>query len=201
MGIALAATGLLLSVPAFAGPSTPVGSAPPVEDQYLRYDYFALQYIYTNFDNLDNGHGAGLNLSKGLFGNVYFTGSADWTSTSLSGSNIDLYGATGGLGYVIPVTQRFHLNVEGGAAYGDLTVSPYSGSNWGWFVGPGFRYSLSQGMEFFANIYYTSYGAGNDLFETKLGIIANITDALAFKLGGLLNENDQSILVGIRVYY
>jgi len=202
LGLALAATGLLFSasaVSALAGPSAP--PAPPIEDEFLLYDYFDLQYIYTNFDNLDNGHGAGLNLSKGLFGNVYFTGSTDWTSTSYSGSNIDFYGATGGLGYAIPISSRFHLNVEGGAAYSDFSGSPYSGSGWGYFVGPGFRYSISQGMEFFANVYYTSYGSGNDLFEAKVGLIANITETLAFKLGGLLNEDDQSVLVGIRVYY
>ncbi len=199
--VALFAAGL---TPAFAGSGAKevVTVTPPTEQECLSYDFVDLQYVYTSFESLDDGHGAAVNLSKGLFGNVYLTASANWTSSSIDHADVDLYGATAGLGYALPVSKRFHLNIEGGGVYGQFDGAwGYDDESWGGYVGPGFRYCLSPGMEVFANVYYVIFDGGEDLFETNVGIVANITETVAFKVAGLLNEDDQAVMAGVRFYY
>ena len=200
---ALAALAILGAVPAIAGPGGKVVTATqPACEECLSYDFFDLQYIYTSFDHLEDGNGVGANLSKDLGGNVYLTLSGAWTGTGLDGEDGDIYGGSAGLGYYIPVATRLHLNIEGGALYGGSDgLGEDDEDAWGWYVGPGFRYCLSPGMEVFANAYYTRFEDGFDQWEANVGIIADITDTVAFKLAGLLNDDDQSILVGIRLYY
>ncbi|MCB1062500.1 MAG: outer membrane beta-barrel protein [Verrucomicrobiae bacterium] len=191
--------------PAFAGSGAKeiaVVPTPAPEVECLSYDFIDLQYIYTSFDSMADGHGAGVNFSKGIAGNVYFTGSADWSSSSIDHADVDLYGATAGLGYAIPVSKRFHLNIEAGGIYSQFDGPyGYDDEEWGGYVGPGFRYCLSPGMELFANVYYVLFEGGEDLFETNVGIVANITETVAFKVAGLLSEDDQSVMAGLRFYY
>ncbi len=198
--VAIFAIGL---TPAVAGSGAKeIAVVPAAEEECLSYEFLDLQYIHTSFDSLDDGHGAGVNLSKGLAGNVYFTGSADWSSSSIDHADVDLYGATAGLGYAIPVSRRFHLNIEAGGIYGQFDGPyGYNDEKWGGYVGPGFRYCLSPGMEVFANVYYVLCEGGEDLFETNVGVVANITETVAFKVAGLLGEDDQSVMAGLRFYY
>ena len=189
-----------LATPAFAGPVAPA-PAPPIEEECLSYDYFDLQYIYTSFDHLDNGHGVGANLSMGLFGNVYGTLSGSWSDSSIGNSSVDVWGLTGGLGYAFPISQRFHLNIEAGAIYGSIDGAGVDNDDWGFYVGPGLRYCLSPGTEFYANVYYVHFDGGYDTFNTDLGFIAAITENIGLKVGGLLGEDEQSVYAGFRVYY
>ncbi|MCB1229081.1 MAG: DUF481 domain-containing protein [Verrucomicrobiae bacterium] len=202
----LFAAGLLAVgiTPAFAGSGAKevVTVTPPVEEECLSYDFVDLQYVYTSFDSLDDGHGAAMNLSKSLGGNVYFTASGDWSSSSLDRADVDLYGATAGLGYAIPVSKRFHFNLEAGGIYSYLDgPRGYDDEEWGGYVGPGFRCCLTHGVELFANVYYVIFEGGEDLFETNVGVVANITDTIGVKVAGLLNEDDQSVMAGFRFYY
>ncbi|MBL9150983.1 MAG: hypothetical protein JNK37_00775 [Verrucomicrobiales bacterium] len=200
---AIAALALIGAVPAFAGSGGKVVSVPAApSESCLTYDFFDVQYIYTAFDHLDDGHGAGANLSKSLFGNVYLTASGSWTSTGTDWSgDADLYGASAGLGYYIPLSDRFHLNVEAGGLYGGSDGLGDDDESWGFFAGPGFRYCLNPGLELFSNVYYNRFEDGFDQWNVNVGLIADITDTVAFKLAGLLNEDDQSVLVGLRFYY
>lgn len=195
----LSATAAFLT-PAHAGPVS-MAPAPPIEEECLSYDFFDLQYIFTSFDHLDDGHGVGANLSMGLFGNVYGTLSGSWSDSSLHGDSIDVYGITGGLGYVFPIAQRLHLTVEGGGVYGGTDGGGFNDDNWGFYVGPGLRYCLSPGTEFYANVYYVYFDGGYDTFDADIGFIGAITENLGVKVGGLLSDEQQSVYVGFRVYY
>lgn len=199
----LAALAILGATPAIAGSGGKVISAtpaPPVE--CLTYDFFDVQYIYTAFDHLDDGHGVGANLSKSLGGNVYATVSGAWTTTGTEDFDADLYGASAGLGYFIPLSERFHLNFEAGGLYGGSDgFGEHDDDSWGFFAGPGFRYCWGSGLELFSNAYYTREEDGHDKWEFNAGFIADITETVAFKIAGLLNEDDQSVLAGLRFYY
>ncbi len=199
--LAILAAGLS---PTFAGSGAKevVPAAPMVEEECLSYDFIDVQYVYTGFDTLDDGHGAAVNLSKSLVGNVYFTASGDWTSSSIDNADVDLVGATAGLGYAMPVSKCFHLNLEAGGIYSYFDGPwGYDDETWGGYVGPGFRYCVTNGIELFANVYYVFFEEGEDLFETNVGVVANITDSLAVKVAGLFNEDDQAVMAGLRFYY
>lgn len=197
---------MLLAVavtPTFAGSGAKEIVTPaPVEEESFSYDFIDLQYVYTSFDTLDDGHGAAANLSKSLGNNLYFTASGSWSESSLDHADVELYGASAGLGYAIPVSKSFHLNLEAGGLYGYFDGAwGYDDESWGGYVGPGFRYAVTPGLELFANVYYLIFEDGEDLFETNVGVVANITDTIAFKVAGLLNEDDQSVMAGFRFYY
>ena len=198
---AVSAFAALSALPSMAGDSQPVasGKACPshCEESCLSYDFADIQYIYSSFGELEDGHGAGLNISKEIGGNVYLTASGSWTDSG----GADLYGASAGVGYYIPVTDRLHLNIEAGGLYSNDEDLCHGGEEFGYYAGPGLRYCLSPGMEVFANAYYTRYEGGFDQWDFNAGLVASITDTVAFKLGGLLNEDDQAVLVGLRFYY
>lgn len=198
---ALAAFAALGSLSAMAGDGKAIADGKACtaccEESCLSYDFADIQYIYTSFGELEDGHGVGLNISKEIGGNVYLTASGSWTDSG----GADLYGASAGAGYYIPVTDRLHLNIEAGGLYSNDKDLCHGGEEWGYFAGPGFRYCLSQGMEIFANAYYTRFESGFDGWDFNVGLVADITDTIAFKLGGLLNEDDQAVLAGLRFYY
>ncbi|HRX53435.1 MAG TPA: YfaZ family outer membrane protein [Verrucomicrobiales bacterium] len=179
------------------------GKVPCVEaaSSCLTYDFLDLQYQYSDFDGLDVGHGVALNLSKALFGHVYLTATTDWTRTGWEHTDIDAYSVTAGLGYYVPVTDRFHLNIEAGALFSDLESDYGSSSEWGGAVGPGFRYCLTEQLELFGNAYYTAYEGGFDIWDFNAGIIYDVTKSVGLKFSGLFNEEGYTLLGGIRIYY
>lgn len=199
----LGSLALLTASPVVAGSGGKVVATTPAPvEECFTYDFLDVQYIYTSFDHLDDGHGVGANLSKSLGGNVYLTASGSWTSTGTDAGDADLYGASAGLGYFFPISSRFHLTVEGGGLYGGSDgFGEGDDDSWGFFAGPGFRYCFNPGLELFANAYYVRFEDGFDQWEFNAGLIADITENVAFKVAGLLNENDQSVLVGLRFYY
>lgn len=197
---AITAAATLGALPAFAGGGKEIADGKACtavcEESCFSYDFADIQYIYSSFNSLEDGHGAGINFSKELGGNVYLTGSGSWTESG----GADLYGASAGAGYYIPVNSRLHLNIEAGGLYSNDNDLG-EGEEWGFYAGPGLRYCLNQGLEIFANAYYTRFESGFDQWEFNVGLIADITDTVAFKLGGLLNEDDQAVMAGLRFYF
>lgn len=201
--IAFAATALALlaCAPVFAGMSEK-DVVCPVQEECLSYDFADLQYVFTSFeDDYDDAHGVALNLSKSLTDVIYATLYASWSGTEAWSEDVDLAGASGGLGYVIPLNSKLHLNVEAGGTYGYSSGPWASEDSWGWFVGPGFRCCVTQDLELFANVYYVRFSDGYDVWDTNVGLLYDLTDRLALKVAGELNEDDQSVMVGLRCYY
>lgn len=193
-----------------AGPAKgPVAAAPapaPAAVPMFTYDFLDVQYIYTNFDSpwFDDAHGAGANLSKGLGGPLYLTGSFAWSDTEADYEPVDLYGASGGLGVYCPVVDRLHVNLEGGALWSKEDYDYYSEDDWGYFVGPGVRFAICQGFELFANVYYTDFGGeGDDTdgIDVNVGAVYDISQYFGIKVGGLFGEDENSAFVGGRIYY
>ena len=157
--------------------------------------------VFTSFDEFDDGHGVAVNLSKSLTDVIYATLFGSWSDTEFSNEDIDLAGWSGGLGYVIPLNSKFHLNVEGGVTYGYASGPWTSEDSWGWYVGPGFRYCLTKSIELFANVYYVRFSDGYDVWDTNVGLLCDLTDTIAVKVAGELNADDQAVMVGLRFYY
>lgn len=188
------------STQALAGNSLRVSPGPV--DECLSYDFLDLQYGFTSFDGLDNGHGVGANLSTLLLDTLYFTASGDWTATGIHGEDLDIYGASAGLGIYFPVAERLHLTFEGGGVFaGSSGLGWQDDDQWGFFAGPGLRYCLSPGTEVFANAHYVRFDDSDNLWEFNAGVISAITESVAFKLAGQLTSDDLSVLAGLRFYY
>lgn len=191
-----------------AGPAKgPVAAAPApaAAAPMFTYDYLDIQYIYTKFDShlIDNGHGAGANLSKSLGGPLYLTGSFAWSDTEIDHEPVDLYGASGGLGVYYPIMDRLHVNFEGGALWAKDSFKGYSEDDWGYFVGPGVRFAICQGFELFANVYYSDFGGSRntDSFDLNVGAIFDVSRYFGIKVGGIFGEDQNSAFVGGRIYY
>lgn len=185
-----------------SGKSVVTGKGPVVQaEPCLTYDFLDLQYLYTDYDGLDEGNGVAVNFSKGLFGQVYLTATADWIGTEIYGYDADAYGATVGLGYYIPVSDRFHLNIEASLLYSGLETPWGDSDEWGGAVGPGFRYCLTQDLELFGNAYYTFYESGYDAWDFNAGVVWKASDLVGLKFSGVFSEDGHALLGGIRIFY
>jgi hypothetical protein len=188
-------------------PKAPIAPAPvPPAAPIFTYDFLDVQYIYTDFDSpwIDDGHGVGANLSKSLGGPLYATGSFAWSDTIVDYEPVDFYGASAGLGVFCPIMDRLHVNMEGGALWSREDSDYYTNDDWGYFVGPGARFSVCQGFEVFANVYYTDFGSGEgntDGFDVNVGAIFDIHQYFGIKVGALFGEDENSLFVGGRIYY
>ncbi len=173
-----------------------------VEEPWLTYDFADTHYIYRNFDypGWDEGHGAGANVSKALWGPMYATGSFEWVHANTDGSDADLFGGSAGLGCYFPVTERFHLNVEAAGIWSRTEADFGDDDEFGFSVGPGFRYAVCRSCEVFANVYYYHFDSGEG-WDVNVGITCKLTERVALKVGGLLGEDEQSVLVGTRIYF
>jgi len=114
-------------------PKAPIAAAPALAvAPMFTYDFFDVQYIYTDFDSpsIGDGHGVGANLSKSVGGPMYLTGSFAWTDTDVDHEPVDLYGASGGVGVFCPVMDRLHVNLEGGALWSRDDFGYDSNDDW-----------------------------------------------------------------------
>ncbi|MCP5539946.1 MAG: DUF481 domain-containing protein [Akkermansiaceae bacterium] len=168
----------------------------------LTYDFFDVQYLYSDYDGLDTGHGVGLNLSKSLIGQLYLTATAEWSDTGIWGVDADSWGLTAGLGYYMPVNDRLHLNLEAGGLYSNFDSDEYSDDKWGGYVGPGFRYCVTDNVELFGNAYWVLCEGGENTWDFNAGVIYDLTDTVGLKFSGVVDEHgDYSLLAGVRLYY
>lgn len=171
----------------------------------LVYDFVDVSYLFTDFGGhgIDDAHGAGVNLSKGLFGNVYATASGQYQVGEVGHQDADYYGTTAGLGYIIPVCESFHLNVEAGGTWSGTEVGHYSNDEFGGYAGVGFRLCVTYGLEIFGNAYYAHSEGGENTWDYNLGVVYDVCENVGLKVAGLYNPDyeDYTLSAGLRFYY
>lgn len=119
----------------------------------LSYTYAEVGYFHTQVDTAGNpNNSAGyIDLLYDVGHNIFLEG----TFTAGSG-DFDLLDASLGLGYYIPITEKFHLTARAGAGYLDVDVDG-DFSEFGYYLAPGFRAMLTCNLELWGKAFYTEY--------------------------------------------
>jgi hypothetical protein len=185
---------ILVSTSAFAG-TTPSGKSmkaplPEPECPVLSYNYGEIGYIHQNI-NGPTANGSYLEISHLLIGNLF----AD-ASLTLTTGDFDFTGAGAGLGYYIPLIQKFHLLARTGWAYADVDGL---GSTNEFYVSPGLRTAISCNLEFYAKAYYFVPEEGDNNWAGGAGLIYYVLPNAGINVGGAVGEDDNwSIQAGLR---
>lgn len=187
-------------------------SVTPPPAPCFSYDFFDLNYVFQDFDNrrAEGGQAWGLNFSKSLGDVFYVTGAYDRAKWSADYSNYNQYTNVRsdryrfGVGARYSVLSCLDLTFEGGGSYQDYRFESWPAENnfdrWGWYAGPGIRGRLGKNVEFYGNAFYS---AQEGLYGWRFtpGIILNVTEAIGLKMGAEFENEVNSLLLGVRLYY
>jgi hypothetical protein len=146
----------------------------------LTYNFVDFGWLHQN-TGLGSNNGGYIDPSYNPFGNFLIgaTGtlsSGDWDYSEV-GVNI---------GYFVPLTEKFHLNLRTGWSVFDTDVG---GSTHEWNIQPGFRWQVSCDFELFAKAYYHVPEHGTANWSGGLGGIYHLNERIALLAGGGWAEN------------
>ncbi len=185
---------LLIASSAIAGapvknpPQTPL--MPPPGCPPISYGYVEVGYIHQDFDGHGTADGGYLDLNVPLIENLFLDASG-----TLTGGDVDYKGYSVGLGYAIPLSERFHFVARSGYGYTDLSTT--NGEH-EWYLSPGIRALITCDLEFYTKAYY-HMGEHEDSWSGGAGFVYAINENLGLDLGGAVGENGNwQALVGLR---
>jgi hypothetical protein len=165
-------------------PPPPAPACPP-----LNYSFIEAGYIHHD-SGLGTSDGGYIDFIHDIGSNLFVDGTIGLADGDFSYNE---YGA--GLGYYIPASDKFHLNIRSGWAYSETAdVGEHE-----LYIAPGFRAQLTCKLELYGKIYVhvpeesdvnVSYGAG---------LVYHLCNVSALTVGGAVGEDDNwSAQAGVR---
>ena len=164
------------------------------------------------FPFVDNLKGVNVGFSKALGCNFYIAGAFyntdgpyDEVNRRINGfapQRAEFYEYRLGLGYRMCITDRIDFNFEAGGIYEDCEFPNKSDDHWGWYVAPGLRVCLFEGIEGYGKAYYQRI-EGYSVWRFDTGILVPVSDCLSLKAGYSYEDrfSKDSLLVGVRFNY
>jgi hypothetical protein len=177
----------VVAASAFAG-TAPSGKAPVVAPLPApecpatpSYNNVIVSWSRGFGDFSDGLNGANLDLSYSPVDNLYVRGSASWTD----GLDWDY---TAGLGGYLPLQENLHFAVEAGGLFADDN---------GWYVFPHLRGKFGC-LEIWAGAKYLKFQDFDGFWEGHANLFYQVAQNTDIAIGGIVGEDDQTLLVGLR---
>jgi hypothetical protein len=191
--VVAASTLAYAGAPASKNPKAPVAPAPAPGCDPMSYNYVELGWLHAEQDILGTLDGGYIDFSHQIVGNLF--GEA---TVSLLGGDGDYteYGA--GLGYFVPVTEKFHLVARTGWANVDSDPGEQENE---WYVSPGFRYQFCCRAELYGKAYLHMPEEGDSNWSAGGGVLVHLCPLTALDVGAAWGENSDewSLQVGLRI--
>ena len=192
MGVATSIAGTMpMPAPSGKGPAPAPASDPcasPINYNSLRADYL---HTWFDLDGVDDANGLDLVLEYSPFQNVYLNVSGSYVDVG----GIDSWGATGGIGGYVPLTDNVHLAADAGVIWGDFDGN----SETGWYARPHIRARFSC-FEVHAGAKYICLDSEGN-WEGFADAFYQVATGVDLALGVSFNEDATTLAAGIRFRY
>jgi len=169
----------------------------------FNYNSVTLSYGQMQFDDLDvDGDSIGISGSFEV-GEKFFLaagyGKSDIGDNFIS-ADIDSWSA--GVGYHMPMSDRFDLVTSLSYEYVDISVDGFgSESDNGIGIGAGVRFAATEKFEIDGGVSYVDYSDGGDDTSFGLGFLYNFTDSFSAGASGNWGDDTSAYGIGGRFYF
>jgi hypothetical protein len=170
----------------------PVMPAPAPACPGLNYNYIEAGWLHLDTDSTAGvADGGYLDFSHTLSGNLF----ADAT-VGILGGDVDYQNYGAGLGYALPVSDKFDFVGRAGWAYSD--TDPGAGEHEA-YLSPGFRWQATCNLEIYAKAYLHLPETSDNNWSGGVGAVYNLCPISALSVGYAIGEGDEwSVQAGVR---
>jgi hypothetical protein len=169
----------------------PVMPAPPPGCDPLNYSFVEPGWLHLD-SNVGTADGGYVDLSYTLSGPLFFD-----ANVGILGGDFDYQSYGAGLGYAVPLCEKFHFVARAGWAYTD--TDPGTGVHEA-YLSPGFRYQITCDLELYGKAYLHLPEEGESNWSGGVGLVYNLCPISALVVGGAIGEDDEwSVQAGVRI--